>query len=147
MWVSPDRVAPFGAPGPVSNSAVTVASASRLSWQAPVPLQAPLQPEKVAATSGVAVRVTTVPLVYCAEQSAPHSMPAGALVTTPLPLPVLVTVRVCCAVVAATKLAVTRWLASMVSTQLPVPPQSPLQPAKLLPAAGCTVSVTFTPGL
>ena len=45
---------------------------------------------------GVAVRVTTVPWSYFALQVAPQSIPAGALVTLPLPVPALLTVSVYC---------------------------------------------------
>jgi hypothetical protein len=60
-----------------------------LTTQAPVPLQAPLQPEKVLSASGVAVKFTLVPLLKLALHVAPQLMPAGVLVT--VPLPVLVT--------------------------------------------------------
>ena len=61
--------------------------------QAPVPLQAPLQPAKVEPEAGVAVKPTTVPLAKLAEQVAPQEIPAGELVTVPVPVPVSVTVR------------------------------------------------------
>ena len=62
--------------------------------QVPVPLHPPpLQPAKVDAPLGVAVRVTTVPLVKPALQVAPQLMPAGLLVTVPVPVPLLVTVK------------------------------------------------------
>src|SRR6266581_1537236 len=48
---------------------------------------------EVEPAAGVAVRVTAVPMVNEAEQVAPHEMPEGALVTVPLPVPVLVTLR------------------------------------------------------
>lgn len=44
--------------------------------------------------AAVAVRVTTVPLEYGSEQSDPQVIPGGVLVTVPLPVPDLVTVRV-----------------------------------------------------
>ena len=49
------------------------------------PEQAPLQPTKTDDGAGVAVSVTTVPLVYEAEQVAPQLTPAGLDVTAPLP--------------------------------------------------------------
>jgi hypothetical protein len=53
----------------------------------------PLQPAKVEPVAGVAVRVTDVPLLYGSEQSDPHIMPVGLLVTVPVPVPPGVTVR------------------------------------------------------
>jgi hypothetical protein len=44
--------------------------------------------------AGVAVRVTDVPLPNAAEHVAPHEIPAGALVTVPVPAPALLTVSV-----------------------------------------------------
>ena len=41
--------------------AVTLFAASIVTWQVPVPAQAPLQPAKTLPVAGVAVRVTTVP--------------------------------------------------------------------------------------
>src|SRR2546425_1277814 len=54
----------------------------------------PLQPVKVEPTAGAAVSVTAVPLAKLAAQVAPQSMPAGELVTVPLPVPAGATVRV-----------------------------------------------------
>jgi hypothetical protein len=74
--------------------AVTVLSASMVTVQVPVPLQAPLQPAKVEPVAGVGVKVTTAPLVKSAEHVGPQSIPDGLLVTVPCPEPVLFTVRV-----------------------------------------------------
>jgi hypothetical protein len=60
--------------------------------QAPVPVQAPLQPVKVAPVAGVAVRATLVPPVKLALQVAPQSIPLG--LEAMVPLPTFVTVRV-----------------------------------------------------
>jgi hypothetical protein len=55
----------------------------------------PVQPKKVMSKSGVAVRVTTVPLLNAAEQVPPQLIPEGLEVTVPPPTrPVFVTVRV-----------------------------------------------------
>ncbi len=109
-----------------------------------VPLQAPLQPVKVEPAAGVAVRVTVVPLGKAAEHMVPQSIPAGLLVTLPLPLPALVTVRV--KVVTSEKVAVTNLLASMTTVQVvAVPLQAPLQPVKVEPEAGAAVRVTVVP--
>src|SRR2546425_11646210 len=74
--------------------AVTACAALIVTLQAPVPVQLPLQPVKVEPAAGAAVKVTAVPLVNEAEQVAPQEMPAGALVTVPLPAPALGTVSV-----------------------------------------------------
>src|SRR5438445_11169789 len=74
--------------------AVTACAALIVTLQAPVPVQLPLQPVKVEPAAGAAVKVTAVPLVNEAEQVAPQEIPAGLLVTVPLPAPALVTVSV-----------------------------------------------------
>src|SRR3989442_27767 len=72
------------------NVAVTVVAALRVTVQVPVPEHPPpLQPLKVEPAAGVAVNVTAAPLAKLAEQVAPQLMPAGALVTGPLPGPAL----------------------------------------------------------
>src|SRR6266550_3954752 len=107
--------------------------------QAPVPEHPPpLQPVKVEPAAGVAVSVTTVPLAKLAEQVAPQVIPAGELVTVPLPVPALLTV--------SAKVAVTVVAAKTVTVQAPVPEQPPpLQPLKVEPAAAVAVSVTAVP--
>ena len=71
--------------------AVTEVAALTVTAQVPVPEQAPLQPAKEEPAAGVAVRVTVVPAVTDSEQVAPQLMPAGLLVTVPVPVPLLVT--------------------------------------------------------
>src|SRR5882724_1301842 len=94
--------------------AITVRAALIVTVQPPLPVQAPLQLAKVEPTAGVAVRVTTVLMLNDAEHVAPHEVPAGVLVTVPLPAPDLVTVR---AKVGTVKLAVTVVAALIVTTQ------------------------------
>lgn len=60
--------------------------------QVPVPVHAPDQPVKSELASGLAVSVTDVPLVNVALHVDPQLMPAGTLVTVPVPLPASVTV-------------------------------------------------------
>ena len=62
-------------------------------------------------------------------------MPAGLLVTVPLPVPVLPTDKGCCTG-SSVKLAVAVRAALIVTAHVPVPLQAPLQPAKVDPAAG-----------
>ena len=52
-----------------------------------VPVHAPLHPANVAPDKGVAVRVTLIPAMNDALQLLPQLIPAGLLVTKPLPLP------------------------------------------------------------
>ena len=61
---------------------------------APVPEQAPPQPENAEPAAGVGVKVTEVPLGKSKEQTAPQLIPAGALTTEPLPVPEIVTFKV-----------------------------------------------------
>src|SRR5439155_9857543 len=124
--------------------AVTVVPAETVTTHVPVPEQPPpLQPVKVEPAAGVAVSVTAVPLAKLAVHVAPQVIPAGALVTVPLPVPAEVTVRV---KVCSVKVAVTVVAAESVTTQVPVPEQPlPLQPLKAEPAAGVAVSVTAVP--
>jgi len=125
--------------------AVTARAALIVTLQAPVPVQAPLQPENVEPVAGAAVRVTAVPLVNDAEQVLPQEMPAGVLVTVPLPVPALVTVSAmgdCTSV----NVAVTDVAALIVTTHVPVPEQPPpLQPLNVDPAADAAVRVTAVP--
>ncbi len=124
--------------------AVTVVAAETVTVQVPVPEHPPpLQPVKVEPAAVAAVSVTAVPLVKLAAQVAPQVIPAGALVTVPLPVPAAVTVSV---KVWSVKVAVTVVAAETVTTHDPVPVQPPpLQPLKIEPAAGVAVSVTAVP--
>ena len=72
---------------------MTVWSADIVRVQVPVPVQSPLQPVNTEPASGVAVNTTEVPSPKSAAQVAPQVIPAGALVTVPVPVPALVTVR------------------------------------------------------
>ena len=62
--------------------------------QLAVPVQAPVQPMNVESLAGVAVSVTDVLSGKVAEQVLPQLMPPDALMTDPVPVPSLVTVRV-----------------------------------------------------
>lgn len=127
------------------NVAVTmVATPTVWTMQVPVPEQPPpLQPLNVEPVAGMAVKVTALPLANAAEHVAPQEIPAGLLVTLPVPAPVglTVSVKVCTAKVAVTVVA-----APSVTTQVPVPVQPPpFQPVKVEPAAGAAVRVTAVP--
>src|SRR5205807_583515 len=107
-----------------------------------VPVQAPLQPEKLAPAAGFAVNRTAVPLAKFALQVLRQTTPAGVLAGEPEPLPAKVTVR---GEVAILKVAVADCAAVMFTLQVPVPEQAPLQPAKVPPAAAVGVKVTVVP--
>ena len=63
--------------------------------QVPVPPHPPpLQPSKIEPDGAVAVNVTELPVGNEALQVFPQLMPAGLLVTVPVPPPAFVTVRV-----------------------------------------------------
>ena len=114
--------------------AVTACAALTVMLQVPVPAQLPLQPVKAVTAAGAAVKVTAVPVGSDAEHVAPQLMPAGVLVTVPVPSPDLLTVS---EKVGSAKVAVTVVAALSVTAQVPVPEQPPpLQPAKVEPAAG-----------
>lgn len=59
----------------------------------PETVSQPLQPRKIERNAGVAVRVTTAPLLKSAEQVPPQLIPAGLEVTVPRRRPVFVTLR------------------------------------------------------
>lgn len=67
-------------------------------------------------------------------------MPAGLLVTLPVPRPVKVTLR---NLVVVSKVAVADLDVSIVRLQTPVPEHAPLQPMKVDPASGVAVNVTL----
>lgn len=70
-------------------------------------------------------------------------MPVGELVTVPEPVPDFETVRVWTSRV---NVAVTKTVAFIVTTQVPIPEQPPPdQPVKFDPGAGVAVKVTTVP--
>ena len=79
------------------NVAVTVTAALTVTKQVPVPEQpAPVHPANVEPSDGTAVNVTLVPLAKLAEHVAVGGqiIPAGALITVPVPEPASFTVNV-----------------------------------------------------
>jgi hypothetical protein len=71
--------------------AVTVRAALIVTVQLPVPLHEPLQPANVEPAAALAVSVTCVPVANVLVHVAPHEIPAGALVTVPVPDPFFAT--------------------------------------------------------
>jgi hypothetical protein len=123
----------------IPNVAMTEVLPFSVIAQPPVPVQAPLHPVKLLPVPGVAVSVTTVPPLKLAVQVPGQVIPPGLLVTVPPPTTVTDSGKVC------VNMAVTDSAALTVTTQLPVPLQAPLHPAKLQPAAGVSVSITVVP--
>jgi hypothetical protein len=123
--------------------AVTAVAAVTVTEQPPVPLHpAPLQPAKVEPSAAVAVSATTCPLAKLAEHVGWHEIPAGALVTVPVPPPASVTVNAKF-VVLLLNMAVTVVAAVNVTEHPAVPLHpAPLQPAKVEPAAAVAVSAS-----
>src|ERR1041385_5439082 len=119
-------------------------AASMVTLHAPVPLQEPLQPADVEPVSGVAAKFTTAPFAKLAEHVVPQEIPAGELVTVPVPVPLLATVRVK-GPGFAVKVALTDFAASMVTLHAPVPLQAPPQPANVEPESGAAVKLTTVP--
>ena len=125
------------------NVAVTLSAALIVTTHDPVPVQpAPLQPANVEPEPAAAVSVTVDPLLKFALQVAPQLIPAGALVTVPVPLPAFVTVKANCV---AVNVAVTLSAALIVTEHDPVPVHAPLQPPNVEPLAGVAVNVTCVP--
>jgi hypothetical protein len=128
----------------VLNVAVTDSAAIIEIEHVPVPLQAafPLHPANVEPVPAVAVKVTTELSAKLAEQAVPQLMPAGLLVTVPVPVPAFVTVNGNTGVNDAFALS----FAFIVTTHVPVPLHpAPLQPTNVLPLFGVAVSVTTVP--
>src|SRR5258706_16063571 len=73
--------------------AVTFFAAFIVTMQAPVPVQAPLQPVNAEPAAGVGVSVTSVPGGKPAMQVAPQLMPPGLDEIVPEPAPAGATVR------------------------------------------------------
>src|SRR6266487_4542385 len=71
----------------------------------------------------------------------PQLIPAGELLTVPLPFPSLVTVSV----LMDWKVALTERFALMLTVHVPVPVQAPDQPEKTEPAAGVAFRLTEVP--
>src|ERR1017187_42768 len=102
--------------------------------------QSPLQPAKVDPAAGLGIRVMNVPPAKGAEQMAPQLIPAGREMTSPEPLPPLMTVTVPRLLNVAVHL-----LPVSDTVTLPELLQSPLQPANVDPPAGVGVRATVVP--
>lgn len=74
-----------------ANTAETLRADVMETVHVPVPVHAPDHPLNVDEMSGTAVKVTVVPWEYDALQPAPHEIPAGLLLTVPVPVPIFAT--------------------------------------------------------
>ena len=110
----------------------------------PLPEQAPVHPANCEPVAGLAVSVMDVLAGKVALQVLPQLMPLGVLVTDPVPVPSLVTVRVLLTTTASNcALTLRAW--SMLTVQLPDPRQAPDHPTNCEPIAALAVSVTEVP--
>src|SRR5580704_5528238 len=122
-----------------ANVAVTLCAAFIVNTQLPTPLQAPPQPEKPKPFAGVAVSVTCVPGARFSLHVDGQLIPAGALVTEPLPVTFTDNVTSC------TNVAVTDSAAFVATVQPPLPLQAPPQLLKVQPVTGDAVKTTCDP--
>lgn len=131
------------------NVAPTFLAADKVTAQVVVvPLHAPDHPVKLEPVVGAAVNVTTLPWSKLALHVAPQSIPAGADVTLPVPVPKAATVSATLLGASAVKLALTLWSVAIVKVQteaVPADAQSPPQLAKAKPLSGVACKVTVVP--
>ena len=104
----------------------------------------PLQPVNLESASAVAFKVTTVPLSNNVEQVGPQLIPAGVLITLPLPVPFLVRDRENF-VWELSELNVALQVLATSIIIFPALHPVPLQPAKVEPAADVAVRVVTVP--
>lgn len=127
-------------PPRLANVANTVRSAVIATVQVVlVPLHAPPQLAKREPVAGVARSVTLVPDTNCPAHVDPQLIPAGVLVTVPVPVPLLVTVSFL-----LRKVAVAFTSAPRVNVQVRAVPHPviPIHPVNVEPVAAVAVSVT-----
>ena len=127
-----------------TNVVLTALTRSTITVHVPVPPHAPDQRANLHPAAGEAVSLTGVPARYASQQSAPHLIPRGALVT--MPDPVFVTDSENDE--AGSKNAMTDAARATVVVQLArAPEHAPPHPVKLALASGRAVRVTLVPAL
>jgi len=104
----------------------------------------PDHPAKVVPVAGAAVNTTFDALVKLAAHVPGQLIPAGLLVTVPVPVPASCTVMRTPDEVKL-NVAVTEAAAVSVKVHVPVPLHAPDQPANVEPVPGVAVSVTAVP--
>ena len=130
------------------NRAVTERLVVSETEQAPVPLQAPPQPLNCHLVVGVGVRLTVLPLVYDFVQFVGQAIPAGALVTVPVPVIETESEKVVGLGVeldALVNCALTVRFVIRATEQVPVPLHAPPQLVNCHPVTGAGVSLTVLP--
>jgi hypothetical protein len=134
------------------NLAATDVAASTVTWQAPLPEQAPTHSRKTELGPGIAARVTTVPGVYeyvhvCGVPGVllPQYWFGGITFTMPRPFSTLSTVTA--SDCGPRNLAVTYVAASTLTWQAPLPEQAPAHSRKTEPGPGVAARVTTVPGV
>jgi hypothetical protein len=124
----------------VVNFAVTERACVIVTEHVPVVfVHAPVHPSNVEPSARVAVNTTVALLLYVSLQSLPQSMPDGAEVTLPEPVPDFVTVSA--NVGTDVKLAVTLLFAVIITLHVG-PVQAPLQPLNMYPSRAVAVRET-----
>src|SRR5581483_520223 len=123
------------------NVAVTAVPWPTVTLHGPMPEHAPDQPANWEFAPALAESVTFVPAPNFALQVCPQLIPAGLLVTVPVPGPVSETESP----VGAAKVAPTLTSELNVTVNAPVPEQAADQPEKELFGPGVAVSVTEVP--
>ena len=130
------------------NVAVTATLEFILTVHTPMPVHAPLQLENTEPPPAVAVRATLVPLEKLVEHVLPQLIPAGLLLTVPLPVPFLLTLSVnfCEDPLLGLYAAVTVMSELSVTVHAPVPEQpAPLQPENTKASPSRAARVTLVP--
>jgi hypothetical protein len=126
------------------NVAVTLRAALMVRVQvSPVPVQSPDQPMNVEPAAAAAVRVISSPGSKTAEHVAPQSMPTGAEVTLPSPVPAREMSMDTSSL--SSKVTPTVLSSSMTSSHSPRPAQSMDQPLKDDAKPANALSVTVVP--
>jgi hypothetical protein len=105
----------------------------------------PLHPTKLDMAAGLAVSVTTLPTAKSAEHVDPQSIPAGELVTDPVPLPESATPNRAVAGANSADTDAPSAPRSTVQEGSEAQPATPLHPTKIDPADGVAVKVIPLP--
>ena len=132
---------------PPTKVAATEVSAFKATVHVSVPEHPPDQPVNTKPGFGAAVRVTVVPVANAAAQVGPQLIPAGLLVTVPVPEPVSETVNRGAAAAANPAAAAEVALFRTIVQVADVPEHAPDQPENEFPLLGVAVRVTDVPPL